>query len=179
MRPIYGSPAGDERPIGMAQYRAGLVALRRDLAGLWVGLEDGAALTVAAPAEDSDTIVTSREVFLPHPFWPGLFRGTGLKHSLAPHAGMLWLKPDGGAWQAHCRPGLQELMAPPAAPDTRVALDAVLTYLKRMAGVWQAEVAKERWQGRDLVTIEVTMDFAQRAQLRGVDGWVDVSEIFA
>ena len=48
-----------------------------------------------------------------------------------------------------------------------------------MAGVWQAEVAKERWQGRDLVTIEVTMDFAQRAQLRGMDGWVDVSEIFA
>jgi hypothetical protein len=177
MNRLFDAFPGAPQVGGMARFRPQLAALRRELAGLWVAYEDDSRLTVMAPANDDESLSIAGDLFIPHPFWPGLFR-TALQHScLMPHAGLLWFKHDGTPWHPYCRPGLSELSDPPPTPDTSFALDDALAQLATMAGVWRAEVQRDADHG--LGAIKIGLDSARHTWLRIANGRVEIAEVHA
>jgi hypothetical protein len=164
--PLYDALPGQPRPHAMAEYRAGLCALCRALAGSWVSHTDGRVVAITTPANGE--LALDGELYLPHPFWPGLFRASIAGSSLMPHADLLWLRDDGAHWRAHCRPGLAELREPPTAPDTSLALDVAQDYLSLAAGVWRADVHDDH--------VIVALERNRRVAFAIAAGRIDIAE---
>jgi hypothetical protein len=151
------------------------------LMGMWVPKDDvrasGAALDVR-PHSSSGVITAAGLIYHAHALQPGLWRAPGTRLCLHFADEHVWLRDADGAWQAYCRPGLDEVLPLPPQPVTRRSTEALLKQLHDNAEVLSFDVRDDiDADGRVRAVVRVWLNGYAEQRLWGENGVFDLCDL--
>lgn len=154
--------------------------IRDALLGVWVSMCDDAPVERVhmQPVEHDDKAVTAGGSFyVPHFVLADLWRASGGGAFAFRSGRMLWLREATTGWRPYCRPGLDELLPVPRAPDTRYSLEAVTALLRGNRNVVGFDVQDDAHDDHSRWRLTVWYGVLGEMQAWDRDGLFDVCDL--
>ena len=155
-----------------------------DVYGVWVAkdvAEDAPELLYVRSHSSDGVLEGGPLLYHAHSLQPGLWRAPGTHSFLYFEGGLLWRRlretNHRDAWQPFCRRGLDELLATPSAPDTRLSFDAMSERLRRDARVDAFELRDDEDGGRMRTLLRVWLQGYAEQRLWGEAGMFDLCDL--
>lgn len=149
--------------------------------GLWVPKDEaraGQAALDVRPHSSSGVITAGGLIYHAHALQPGLWRAPGTRQCLYFAEAHLWFRDADGVWQAHCRPGLDELLPLPSAPRTRLSSKALIDLLQHNTDVLSFDLRDDVDADGDVRTVlRVWLIGYAEQRLWGADGMFDLCDL--